>query len=85
MPMPNEQESGSCVQARLTIVGQPPIQSLQTEMIRCWLAWPGTESSLFETTITSDEKAGFNVIDSGSLMFARNAASGNWPLYYDFY
>lgn len=43
---------------------------------------PGYEYVL---QISSDEKAGFNVIDSGSLMFARNAASGDWLLYYDFY
>lgn len=43
---------------------------------------PGYE---FVLQITSDEKADFNIIDSGSLMFARNAESGNWLLYYDFY
>ncbi|MDO4896250.1 MAG: DUF1963 domain-containing protein [Moraxella sp.] len=38
----------------------------------------------FMFQISSDDKAGFNVIDSGSLMFARND-DGRWVLYYDFY
>lgn len=39
----------------------------------------------FVFQISSDEKAQFNVIDSGSLMFARNSKTGEWGLYYDFY
>ncbi len=35
--------------------------------------------------ISSDEKANFNVIDSGSLMFIRNAKTNQWKIYYDFY
>ena len=38
----------------------------------------------FVFQISSDEKAGFNVIDGGSLMFAKNPQSGAWSLYYDF-
>ena len=38
----------------------------------------------FVLQISSDDKAGLNVVDSGSLMFARNA-DGQWRLYYDFY
>ncbi len=38
----------------------------------------------FVFQISSDEKAGFNVIDGGSLMFAKNPQSGTWSLYYDF-
>lgn len=38
----------------------------------------------FMFQISSDEKACFNVIDGGSLMFARND-EGEWLLYYDFY
>lgn len=38
----------------------------------------------FMFQISSDDKACFNVIDSGSLMFARND-KGDWRLYYDFY
>ncbi len=35
--------------------------------------------------ISSDEKAGFNVVDSGSLMFAKNTKTNEWKIYYDFY
>ncbi|WP_312993128.1 hypothetical protein [Chryseobacterium flavum] len=35
--------------------------------------------------ISSDGKANLNVIDSGSLMFAKNRHNGSWSLYYDFY
>lgn len=38
----------------------------------------------FMFQITSDEKACFNVVDSGCLMFARNPED-KWHLYYDFY
>ena len=38
----------------------------------------------FVFQISSDEKAGFNVIDGGSLMFAKNPQNGAWSLYYDF-
>ncbi len=38
----------------------------------------------FMFQISSDENACFNVVDSGSLMFARNP-EGRWHLYYDFY
>lgn len=38
----------------------------------------------FVFQISSDEKACFNVIDGGSLMFAKNPQSGAWSLYYDF-
>ena len=38
----------------------------------------------FVFQVSSDEKAGFNVIDGGSLMFAKNPQSGAWSLYYDF-
>ncbi len=38
----------------------------------------------FVFQISSDEKTGFNVIDGGSLMFAKNPQSGAWSLYYDF-
>lgn len=39
----------------------------------------------FMFQISSDSKACFNVIDSGSLMFSRNPENGEWSLYYDFY
>ena len=42
------------------------------------------EGFQFVFQISSDEKAGFNVIDGGSLMFAKNPRSGAWSLYYDF-
>ena len=38
----------------------------------------------FVFQISSDEKAGFNIIDGGSLMFAKNPQNGAWSLYYDF-
>lgn len=38
----------------------------------------------FMFQISSDEKANFNVIDGGSLLFFRNQ-QGQWRLYYDFY
>lgn len=37
----------------------------------------------FMFQISSDDKADFNVVDGGSLMFARNN-QGDWVLYYDF-
>lgn len=42
------------------------------------------EGYQFVFQVSSDEKAGFNVIDGGSLMFAKNFQSGAWSLYYDF-
>ena len=42
------------------------------------------EGYQFVFQISSDEKANFNVIDGGSLMFAKNPQSGAWSLYYDF-
>ena len=39
----------------------------------------------FVFQITSDEKINLNVIDSGSLMFAKNDQTNEWSLYYDFY
>lgn len=42
------------------------------------------ENYQFMFQISSDGKANFNVVDSGSLMFARND-KGDWSLYYDFY
>ena len=39
----------------------------------------------FVLQISSDEKIGLNVIDNGSLMFARHAATRQWRLYFDFY
>lgn len=39
----------------------------------------------FMFQISSDAKAGLNVVDSGSLMFSRHPGSGEWSLYYDFY
>lgn len=35
--------------------------------------------------ISSDSKANLNVVDNGSLMFARNPKTKQWSLYYDFY
>ena len=34
--------------------------------------------------ISSDEKVNLNVVDSGSLMFAKNIDSNKWSIYYDF-
>ncbi|MDO4230237.1 MAG: DUF1963 domain-containing protein [Capnocytophaga sp.] len=42
------------------------------------------DNAEFVFQISSDEKAEFNVVDSGSLMFARTP-DGKWKLYYDFY
>ncbi|MFD0701204.1 hypothetical protein [Myroides pelagicus] len=39
----------------------------------------------FVFQISSDEKAGLNVVDSGSLMFAKNKQTKQWSMYYDFY
>ncbi|WP_179335441.1 DUF1963 domain-containing protein [Winogradskyella costae] len=39
----------------------------------------------FVFQISSDEKANFNVVDNGSLMFAKNNDTKQWSLYYDFY
>ncbi|WP_420460983.1 DUF1963 domain-containing protein [Neolewinella sp.] len=39
----------------------------------------------FVLQISSDAKAGLNVIDGGSLMFARQPERGAWSLYFDFY
>lgn len=39
----------------------------------------------FVFQISSDEKANFNVVDGGSLMFAKNKQTGHWTMYYDFY
>ena len=39
----------------------------------------------FVFQISSDEKANFNVVDSGSLMFAKNSQTNQWSVYYDFY
>lgn len=39
----------------------------------------------FVLQISSDGKANFNVVDNGSLMFARHPQTGAWVLYYDFY
>ena len=39
----------------------------------------------FVFQVSSDGKANLNVIDSGSLMFAKNKENGEWSLYYDFY
>ena len=35
--------------------------------------------------ISSDPKINLNVVDSGSLMFAKNDKTGDWVVYYDFY
>ena len=39
----------------------------------------------FVFQISSDEKAGIHIVDSGSLMFAKNEERGAWSMYYDFY
>lgn len=39
----------------------------------------------FVLQISSDSKIGLNVVDSGSLMFARNPQTKDWSLYFDFY
>lgn len=43
------------------------------------------EGFQFVFQISSDEKANFNVIDNGSLMFAKNSDTNQWSVYYDFY
>ena len=43
------------------------------------------EGFQFVFQISSDEKANFNVIDNGSLMFAKNNETNKWSVYYDFY
>jgi hypothetical protein len=39
----------------------------------------------FVLQISSDEKANFNVIDSGNIYLAKNKESGKWVFYCDFY
>ena len=39
----------------------------------------------FAFQVSSDPKVGLNVVDGGSLMFARNRSTKGWALYYDFY
>ena len=39
----------------------------------------------FVFQISSDAKASLNIVDSGSLMFAKNRVTSAWSLYYDFY
>ncbi|MBL6446382.1 DUF1963 domain-containing protein [Fulvivirga sp. 29W222] len=39
----------------------------------------------FVFQISSDQKANFNVVDNGSLMFSKNIKTGEWSIYYDFY
>ncbi len=39
----------------------------------------------FVLQIVSDEKAQFNVVDSGNIYFAKNPKSGEWVFYCDFY
>ncbi len=39
----------------------------------------------FVFQISSDEKVCLNVIDSGSLLFAKNVDTNEWKIYYDFY
>ena len=43
------------------------------------------EGFQFVFQIVSDYKANFNVVDGGSLMFAKNSETKQWSLYYDFY
>ena len=45
---------------------------------------PG-EGFEFVFQISSSAKINLNVVDSGSLMFWKNVATGEWALYYDFY
>ncbi|MDM1361942.1 DUF1963 domain-containing protein [Myroides marinus] len=39
----------------------------------------------FVFQISTNEKVNLNVVDNGSFMFARNAITGDWSIYYDFY
>lgn len=39
----------------------------------------------FVFQISSDQKAQLNIVDNGSLMFAKNRNNGQWAIYYDFY
>jgi len=39
----------------------------------------------FVFQISTNEKVNLNVVDNGSFMFARNATTGDWSIYYDFY
>jgi hypothetical protein len=39
----------------------------------------------FVMQISSDEKAGFNIVDAGNFYFYYNADKGNWKVYCDFY
>ena len=39
----------------------------------------------FVFQISSDEKIGLNVVDSGSFLFAKNSKTNEWKLYFDFY
>ncbi|CAN5434163.1 YwqG family protein [soil metagenome] len=39
----------------------------------------------FVFQIASDEKANFNIIDSGTIFLAKNAKTGEWKCYCDFY
>jgi uncharacterized protein YwqG len=39
----------------------------------------------FVFQIASDEKANFNIVDSGTIFLAKNAKTGKWKFYCDFY
>lgn len=39
----------------------------------------------FVFQISSDSEINFNVVDDGSLMFAKNSSTNQWVIYYDFY
>lgn len=39
----------------------------------------------FVLQLASDEKANLNIFGSGQLLFAKNNATGEWKMYYDFY
>jgi hypothetical protein len=39
----------------------------------------------FVFQISSDEKIGLNIVDSGSFLFAKNPESNEWKFYFDFY
>jgi hypothetical protein len=39
----------------------------------------------FVMQISSDEKAGFNIVDAGNFYFYYNADKGDWKVHCDFY
>lgn len=51
----------------------------------CQLGIDFGEGFEFAFQISSDEKAGLNIVDTGTIFLAKNAGTGEWVYYCDFY